>query len=78
MTQLATDISPIAPLQSAPVTEPLHTCPVRSRCMMTMAIKVGGTQQIVERPRSEVGTSCGFEQADTVAACPKRRRMEER
>ena len=55
-----------------------HECPVRSRCMMTMAIKAGGAQQIVERPRSEVGTSCGFEQADTIAACPKKRGLEGR
>ena len=60
--------------QNEPTTT-THECPVRDRCMMTMAIKAGGAQQIVERPRSEVGTSCGFEQADTVAACPKRRRM---
>ena len=59
-------------------TAAMRECPVRSRCMMTMAIKAGGAQQIVERPRSEVGTSCGFEQADTIAACPKRERLEGR
>jgi len=77
MTQLATDIKPTAPLRSAP-TAAMRECPVRDRCMMTMAIKAGGAQQIVERPRSEVGTSCGFEQADTIAACPKRERLEGR
>ena len=77
MTQLAHDIKPTAPLRSAPTTT-THECPVRSRCMMTMAIKAGGAQQIVERPRSEVGTSCGFEQADTIAACLKRNRLEGR
>ena len=59
-------------------TAAMRECPVRNRCMMTMAIKVAGAQQIVERPRSEVGTSCGFEQADTIAACPKRERLEGR
>ena len=44
--------------------------------MMTMAIKAGGAQQIVERPRSEVGTCCGFELVDTIAACPKKRGLE--
>ena len=75
MTQLAHDIKPTAPLRSAPTTT-THECPVRSRCMMTMAIKVAGAQQIVERPRSEVGTSCGFELVDTIAACPKKRGLE--
>ena len=63
--------------QNEPTTA-MRECPVRSRCMMTMAIKAGGAQQIVERPRSEVGTSCGFELVDTIAACPKRERLEGR
>jgi len=59
-------------------TAAMRECPVRDRCMMTMAIKAGGAQQIVERPRSEVGTSCGFELVDTIAACPKKRGLEGR
>ena len=57
-------------------TTAMRECPVRDRCMMTMAIKVAGAQQIVERPRSEVGTCCGFELVDTIAACPKKRGLE--
>ena len=77
MTQLATDLTPTAPLKSRPQSVQLETCPMRHRCIMATHVAGGRLEvRIVERPRSETGISCGFEQAGTVAACPKRKRLE--
>ena len=59
-TQLATDLPPVAPLRSEPQVAP-DLCPVRRLCLLATM-----------RPEYR----CGFEQARTVDACPKKRRME--
>ena len=61
-TQLAFDITPKAPLQSVPVI--LNECPVRDRCLASI---------LEQNDRYK----CGFEQAGSVNACPKRKRMED-
>ena len=60
-TQLAIDLEPTAPLQSWPqAAQKPQVCPVRHLCLLATM-------------RSDY--RCGFEQAGTVAACPKRRRL---
>ena len=63
MTALAKQIEPVAPPQSAPVTEPLYVCPVRHKCLLPILGK-------------NTAYRCGFELVGTVLACHKRKRME--
>ena len=77
MTQLATDLTPTAPLKSRPQSVQLETCPMRHRCIMATHVAGGRLEvRIVELPRSEADTPCGFEQARKVRGCPKRKRLE--
>ena len=46
-------------------TAAMRECPVRSRCLLDILT-------------NSAGYRCGFEQAGTVEACPKRRRLEGR
>ena len=46
-------------------TAAMRECPVRSRCLLDILT-------------NSAGYRCGFEQADTIAACPKRERLEGR
>ena len=61
-TQLAIDLPTTAPLQSRPVVQP-EVCPVRGRCLLAILAK-------------NAAYACGFEQANTVDWCPKRRGVE--
>ena len=44
MTALAKQIEPVAPPQSAPVTEPLRVCPVRDKCHKYAGYRCGFEQ----------------------------------
>ena len=60
-TQLAIDLSPTAPIRTVVQAASLpETCPVRDRCLLAILTNAPGYR-------------CGFEQAGTVNACPKRR-----
>ena len=74
-TQLAFDITPKAPLKSMPVI--LNECPVRDRCLVPVNVGTKKNPRIEPRPLSSTDMLCGFEQAGSVNACPKRKRLED-
>ena len=78
MTQLRMEaVKGAAPLQSEPVAASLDVCPVRDRCMVTSHVKGKRLEdRVVQKPRSELGIPCGFEQARNVAGCRKRQGLE--
>ena len=61
-TQLATDLPPVAPLRSE-ISTALYICPGRDKCLLAILAKNDAYR-------------CGFEQAGSVMACQKHRRME--
>jgi hypothetical protein len=65
ITQLTLEsVEGAAPPQSTPaITEPLHVCPVRDKCLVAILAKNNRYR-------------CGWEQVRSVWACPKRRGLE--
>ena len=61
-TQLALEVTPKAPIRCIPQ-QAITRCPVRDRCLLVIL-------------GENTAYRCGFEQAGTVPACPKRQRLE--
>ena len=74
-TQLAFSIEPKAPLVSEPSIR-LYICPVRDKCMIRKQVVENRETKLVWVSYEEAGKPCGFEQAGSVMACQKYKRME--
>ena len=74
-TQLAFSIEPKAPLVSEPSIR-LYICPVRDRCMIRKQVVENRETKLVWVSYEEAGKPCGFEQAGSVMACHKARRIK--